>query len=453
MSAVTKNATGASRRRFLKTIGGAASGYIVAPFIGGVRRANAAHGSAVACIRFYLSGGARTSVLWDSNHTEKYNPYGLKYTTPPSGVDADFLISNLWPDNIMEEILPDISVVRTVYHGDGVSTSHEACRQRILTGGTDLDLPGWSSVVNREFPSSIPSVLLGGNPGAGQLGSLGAAYTSLMVPNAQSVARLTSISGAVTAEELRRIKQMRDAVSLRTVQQVSSSIIRDLPFHQDRTRQVVSQLSSPYFNITAAGDSAFLGIRMSDGTPLTNGELKTLFEINVNGAGNGYNDKTLMALRLIQSGARAITITNGGWDTHGDEAGRLRNSLPRLGKALHSLISTLKDLPSLSGTKANALQDVLIVVDTEFGRDNTGENGFNSSSGSDHNNRYAKYFSVMFAGGGVTGGRAIGATDVSFSPVDGITYHSSRINATIYDLLGVSRGKYLSTTPIEELYI
>ena len=445
--------TNSTRRKFLKTIGGVAAGYAVAPFMGGVRRANAAHGSSVACIRFYLAGGARTSVMWDSNHTRKYNPYGLKYTSSPSDVASDFFISNLWPDTIMEEILPDISVVRTIYHGDGIGTSHDACRQRILTGGTDPNLPGWSSVVNRELSASIPSILLGSNINAGQLGSLGAAYTSLVVPNAQSVGRLTNVGGSVTAEEMRRIKQMRNAISLRAVQQVSSPVIRDLPFHQTRTEQVLSQIALPYFNIAAAGDSTFLGMRISDGTPVTNGELKTLFDVNENGYGNGYNDKALMALRLVQSGVKAVTITNGGWDTHGSEGGRLNTSLPRLGKALYGLITTLKDLPSLSGTTANALQDVLIVVDTEFGRDNTGENGFNGSSGSDHNSRYAKYFSVMFAGGGVAGGRAIGATDAVFNPVDGITYHSSRVNATIYDLLGVSRGKYLSADPIEELYI
>jgi len=59
----------------------------------------------------------------------------------------------------------------------------------------------------------------------------------------------------------------------------------------------------------------------------------------------------------------------------------------------------------------------------------------------------------MFAGGGVAGGRAIGATDENFEPIDGRVFHSSQINATIYDLMGISSAKYLgSSLPLEELY-
>jgi hypothetical protein len=457
MTIITNNSkNNVSRRKFIKTLGASAAGFVAAPFIGGVRRAHAAHGSAQACIRFYLSGGARTSAMWDSNHIDKYNPYGTKYTTPPSGVASDFFVSDLWPDNIIE-VLPDISVVRTMYHGDGVGTGHGACRQRVLTGGIDFNLPGWATVINRELDSLIPSVLIGNNGNASQLGSLGAAYASLTVPNARSVASLATSGADITLSEALRIRKLRNALSLRAIRQVGSKQIRDLPFHQTNAESITTQIAQPYFNITAAGDEASIGTRLSDDTPVTNAELRALFGVNGNGGGNGYGEKAMSALRLVQSGVRSVTITNGGWDTHGNEAARFNNSVPALGNAIHGLITTLKDLPSISiPPKANLLEDVLIVVDTEFARDNTGDNGFNNSDGSDHSSRYAKYFSAMFAGGGVAGGQALGTTDSQFVPSPdeyaSTTYHSSRINTTIYDLLGIESGKYLSEPSIEELY-
>ncbi len=463
---ITNSKNNPSRRRFIKTMGASAAGFAVAPFIGGIRRAHAAHGSAYACIRFYLSGGARTSAMWDSNHVDKYNPYGTKYTTPPSGVADDFFVSNLWPDNIVE-VLPDIAVVRTIYHGDGIGTGHGACRQRVLSGGIDFNLPGWSTVINRELDSPIPAVLIGNNGNASQLGTLGAAYASLTVPNARSVVSLAN--AGIAGPEAFRIRKLRNALSLRAIRQVAATQIRDLPFHQTKAELITDQFSPGIFDITTTGDTSSMGERTTiindpefpllpagQRVPVTNAYLRGIFNVNNNGGGNGYGEKAMSALRLVQSGVRSVTITNGGWDTHGNEAARFNNSVPALGNALHGLITTLKDMESISGTKANALEDVLIVVDTEFGRDNTGDNGFNNNNGSDHSSRYARYFSAMFAGGGVAGGQALGTTDSQFVPQPdeyaSVTYQSSRINTTIYDLLGIESSKYLSEDPIEELY-
>jgi len=444
----------ASRRRFLKRVGATAASIAIAPYIGGVRRANAARGSAIACIRFFLSGGARTSAMWDSNHSTKYNPYGIKYTTAPTGVAPDFFISNLWPDSMLG-VLPDISVVRTVYHGDRVGTGHSSCQQRMLTGGIDDTLPGWATVVNRELASNIPAVQIGdSNDFAEQFGSLGPAFASLEIPNARSVQSLRVQQAGLPGDaEMRRLIKLRNAVSLGSIQRTAFSAIRDLPFQQALARDIIAQISSGLtFDIKSSGDSARLGTRISTATALSNGELRSIFGVSSNGRGNEYGGRAMLALRLVQSGVRSVTIERGGWDTHGNEQGRLTRNLAELGQAISGLVATLKDLPSLSGLRNNALEDVVIVVDSEFGRDNTGANGFNGNDGSDHQSRYARFFSVMFAGGGVAGGQAIGATDVNFDPVNNVTYHSSQINATIYDLLGIDPAKYLSEPPIEDLY-
>jgi len=441
-----------SRRSLLKAAGVAAAGALAAPYIGGVRRANAAKGSAKACIRFYLNGGARTTAMWDSAHVAKYNPYGQKAGIPGS---VEHTVSDLWPDDFVD-VLGDIAVVRTIWHGDGVGTNHAACQQRVLTGGTDDGLPGWATVANRELLSPLPAVMIGdANDFAEQLGSLGPTFSSIEIPNANSVNSIQEqfLAGLPTAMELRRISNLRNALSKRSIQRTPYRPIRNLPFQQEFTKEIIDQITNgEAFDITLSGDAAELGFRNSDGSPITNGELRNLFGVNDSGGGNQYGSAAMLATRLVQYGLTSVNIERGGWDTHGNEANSLPGRVADLGQAIRGLILTLKDTKLPFSESASALDDVLIVVDSEFNRDNTGAGGYNGGGGSDHQSTYARYFSAMFAGGGVAGGRAVGETDANLNPVDGITYHSSRINATIYDLLGISHTKYLGTDPIEELY-
>ena len=444
-----------SRRQFVKLMGAAAAGVAAAPFIGGVRRAHAARGSAVACIRFFLRGGSRTSAMWDCNHIDKYSPYGTKYTAPPAGVDPGFFISALWPDS-MVEALPDISVVRTVFHGDGVGTNHGACRQRMLTGGTNNSLPGWQAVANRELFAPLPAVLIGdADDFAEQVGSLGPAFSSIEIPNASSVDDIQTqfLAGLPSEQETRRIANLRDSLSSGAIKRTSFEAIRDLPFQQAFTKDIIDEITTgEQFDVTQSGDGATVGRRISDNSQISNGQLRAIFGVDAGGDGNRYGAGAMLATRLVQSGLRAVTIGRGGWDTHGGETNFLTNTLPELGQAIAGLVLTLKDMESISGARANALEDVLIIVDSEFSRDNTGASGFNGGGGSDHQSDYARYMSVMFAGGGVAGGRVVGETDANFNPVNGNVYLSQRVNATIYDLLGVSSTKYLDEPPIEELY-
>ncbi len=445
-----------SRRSFGQLVGAGALGVAASPFIGGVRRAHAARGSAAACIRFYLSGGARTSVMWDANHSTKYNPYGQKDLSGVPGIDPSLSICNLWND-AMIGVMEHISVVRTVVHDAG--TSHAACQQRILTGGTDANLPGWATVANREVFSPLPAVHIGdNNPYAEQLGSLGGTYSSIEIPNARSVEQIknTFLAGLPTEQESKRIARLRDSLSKRSIQRTAHAGVRDLPFQQNFAVDIIEQLTSgATFDITSNGDGGSLGQRISDDSAITNGQLRPIFGVSANGQGNRYGAGAMLGMRLVQAGVRSVTVENGGWDSHGGEQANLTGKLNELGQAIAGLINTLRSMKTLvpGSGHTSALDDVLIVVDTEFNRDNTGNNGFNGGGGSDHQSTYARRLAVMFAGGGVAGGRGIGATDANFEAVDGVTYHSSRVNSTIFDLLGINYQKYLpNSRPIEEMY-
>ncbi len=105
----------------------------------------------------------------------------------------------------------------------------------------------------------------------------------------------------------------------------------------------------------------------------------------------------LAARRLIEAGARFVTLGVGGWDTHGDNFRTLRDRLlPPLDRALAALIRDLN--------ARGLLDETIIICAGEFGRTPR----VNGSAGRDH---WARSMAVLLAGGGIPGGTVFGATD------------------------------------------
>ena len=108
-------------------------------------------------------------------------------------------------------------------------------------------------------------------------------------------------------------------------------------------------------------------------------------------------------------------------------------SIEHLGKVLDDGLGAL-----LADLKASGqLQETLIVVMGEFGR-TTGP--LTSAAGRDH---FLQQF-VLFAGGGVKGGRALGSTDATGSNTSEFGWSAARdvrpedVEATIYSALGIN---------------
>ncbi len=141
----------------------------------------------------------------------------------------------------------------------------------------------------------------------------------------------------------------------------------------------------------------------------------------------------LVAAQVLKArqGTRFIQITsNDGWDMHQNIYAA--NQLPAKGKILDNAVSGL-----LSDLQSNGLlQETLVVMVGEFGRT---VGPLSAAQGRDH---YPQQF-AMFAGGGVAGGRVIGATNASGSDVADFGWSADRyvypedIEATIYSALGI----------------
>lgn len=135
----------------------------------------------------------------------------------------------------------------------------------------------------------------------------------------------------------------------------------------------------------------------------------------------------LLARRVVEAGARFVTVSSGGWDTHRDNFKNLRSSrLPELDRGVSNLIRDLRDRAMLD--------DVTVVVWGEFGRTPK----INGNGGRDH---WSRVMSVLLAGGGMKNGQVIGASDPKGGePADRPVY-LGEVMATLYKNLGVDVHK------------
>ena len=168
-----------------------------------------------------------------------------------------------------------------------------------------------------------------------------------------------------------------------------------------------------------------------------------------------FGDACLIARNMVKSGggARFILVNQGGWDHHGDIYGKsdkgtmedprarggLYSNCGELDPALASLVTDLKT--------AGKLERTLVCVMGEFGRT---PGDLTDIKGRDH---WPAVRSGLFLGGGVKGGRVLGATDEKGAKITSFDWHKNRpvypedVTATIYSALGIDWTKKLGGTP------
>ncbi len=137
---------------------------------------------------------------------------------------------------------------------------------------------------------------------------------------------------------------------------------------------------------------------------------------------NRFGQSCLMARRLIESGVRFVTVTDGGWDTHQNNFKGLKSRMPPVDQAIPQLIIDLEQRGLLDST--------LVCWFTDFGRTPK----INSASGRDH---WASTGFALMAGAGVPAGTILGATDDEGGYVSKDEYFSEDIAATVYSKMGM----------------
>jgi hypothetical protein len=161
----------------------------------------------------------------------------------------------------------------------------------------------------------------------------------------------------------------------------------------------------------------------------------------------------LLALRLVESGVSVVTLScmpeharsDGNWDTHGPNDSRkltnfesLRRKLPTYDRLIHALITDLHE--------RGLENDVLVVVWGEFGRSPR----INRDGGRDH---YPEAGFVLFAGGGLRMGQAIGDTGPRGERAKGKPFSPENVLATIYHVLGIDPAKTIPNASGRPTYL
>ncbi len=150
---------------------------------------------------------------------------------------------------------------------------------------------------------------------------------------------------------------------------------------------------------------------------------------------NVFGSSMLLARRMVEVGVRLVQVNLGRgstWDQHGDLFPALRKLLPPFDQSLAALLDDLAD--------HGLLESTLVVVAGEFGRTpKISKLNVYKLPGRDH---WGAAQSILLAGGGVPGGRTIGATDdIGAYPIrDPQT--PENLAATIYSTLGIPRDAH-----------
>ena len=134
----------------------------------------------------------------------------------------------------------------------------------------------------------------------------------------------------------------------------------------------------------------------------------------------------LMARRLVEAGARCVTLNFGRWDFHSNNHSELLTHLPYFDQAMAALVEDLHE--------RGLDQDVAVVAWGEFGRTPQ----INKDGGRDH---WPQLGCALLAGGGMKTGQVIGATDRLGGEIASRGVHFGEVFATLYHQLGIDPNR------------
>jgi len=440
------------RRSFLKVGASGLAGFSLAD-IARARAATPASTSDTSVILFWLDGGPSHMDLYDlkPDAPAEYRGIWKPIKTTVPGMD----ISEMFPRQA--RTAHRMSIIRSLHHGTG---DHFAGGHRILTG-KDLGVSGANNAP--KFPSlgAIASMQLGprkpgmpayvGLPNASSIGLvpgyfgghfLGKAFDPYMPggdPNSPrySVKNL-DLAGGLSLQKLddRRALQQR-------FDQVSGALDRS------ETVRAMDKFDQQALDFVrgAAARTAFQvdreDIRLRDRYGRTS-----------------WGQSALVARRLVEAGSTFVTLTYGGWDHHWDLQKGMENYLPQVDAAVSALLEDLDD--------RGMLEKTLVMVMGEFSRtpkmNDGGNGGPPRSMGTPGRDHWGNAMFCVMAGGGIQGGRIVGATEKLGQAPRLRPVTPAELHATVYKVLGIRPDLVLTdptgrpvspldqAKPVEELF-
>ena len=149
-------------------------------------------------------------------------------------------------------------------------------------------------------------------------------------------------------------------------------------------------------------------------------------------------EQFLTARRLVEAGVGCVTLSIGGWDTHGNNFQTLKRQLPNVDRGVANLIQDLHD--------RGMAEDVITVMWGEFGRTPK----INGNAGRDH---WAPVMGALIAGGGLKMGQAIGSTTAKGERPKDRPCTVAMVLSTIYRQLGIDPAQTFPNGSGRPMYI
>lgn len=409
---VTFSRPGMGRRDFLRVGSLGVLGLSLADWFALQAHGQVKAGKARSVIQMWMGGGP--------SHLDTFDPKpeaGYDYCGPLKSPVATKV-----PGTRLCELLPLLAqqadkytIIRGFTHPD---FGHETATYTVTTGTVptpDLVYPSMGSVVALKkgyeagYKGSLPPYISLTNPlgrfsDSGFLGNKYKTFATYGDPNAKDfrVQGMMPPGGVADARvaDRRTLQQSLDSF---TAGAEKEGLLRDLQGNQDKAYGVILGDARKAFDLSHEKD-----------------DLRDRYGRNT------FGQSCLLARRLVENGVPFITINMGGWDTHTDNFGALKQLAPVLDKGFSTLVADL--------AARGLLESTLVVWYGEFGRTPKIDWASPWFGGRHH---YPLASSAVVAGGGFRGGALVGSSDATGEHVKDRPVYPWDLAASMYKLLGI----------------
>ena len=386
-----------SRRHFMSHMAGASAMAGTALAMGNTLCANSQtlKKNRKAAILLWMGGGPSTIDIWDLKPgSSTGGPF------QPIATAGDMQICEHMP--MMAKQMDKMSIVRSMSTREA---DHTRGRYYMHTGyvpNPNMTHPGYGSVIAHELAASrsdleIPPFVSVGGGSVGP-GFLGMAYAPFSVNSNGQVRNLDM------GIEPDRLTQRMQALSM-----LEKGFIND---NRGVSAEEHAKVLSKTLDLMTSKQMESFKVNSEPA------------EVKERYGENGFGRGCLMARRLVEQGVPFVEVSLGGWDNHQNIFTSLSDQrLPTLDRAMSALVEDLYE--------RGMYDDVAVIWMGEFGRTPR----INGNAGRDH---WARSWSVVAGGAGMTPGIAIGKTNEDGTRVEGQAYSSEDLMATVCKAMGIS---------------
>lgn len=409
---------GLTRRNFL-TIGGMALGSLTLPQLLRAESVSGGGKSHKAVINIFLPGGPPHQDMWDIKEDAPAEIRGefRAIDTNVSGIR----IGELFP--MMARHMDKFTIIRSIVGARGGHDAYQCMHGRPQGGrGPSGGWPSMGAWVSKTcgpvHPSVPPHLSLmhatghrpWGEPGGGGFLGIQHAPFQLVGGRNDGTKAANMVLKDITLERLQDRGQLLRAMdNFRREADNSGQMVGMDAFTEQAMDILTSSRLTEAMDLSKEDPS--IVERYGKGDP----------KFRADGAPK-LTENFCIARRLVEAGARVVSLNFSRWDWHGNNFGRAREDMPMLDRAVTALVQDLDE--------RGLLGDVSVVVWGEFGRTPK----INKDAGRDH---WPRVSCALLAGGGMRTGQVIGATNRLGEYATDRPVEFQEVHATLYHNLGL----------------